>query len=77
MCTGDLVCVQDTWYAYQDLDILHSLHSEYRGIGVSTTDYNDGLVQGHPPGGGANQHWIQLYCSNIYHYQCPENEVEY
>ena len=33
----------ETWYAYQDLDILHNLHSEYRGIGVSTTDYNDGL----------------------------------
>ena len=40
---SDIVCVQETWYAYQDLDILHNLHSEYRGIGVSTTDYNDGL----------------------------------
>ena len=50
---SDIVCVQETWYAYQDLDILHNLHTEYRGTGVSTTDYNDGLVQGHPPGGVA------------------------
>ena len=50
---SDIVCVQETWYAYQDLDVLHNLHAEYRGTGVSTTDYNDGLVQGHPPGGVA------------------------
>ena len=28
-------------------------YSEYSGTGVSITDYNDGLVQGHPPGGVA------------------------
>ena len=49
----DIVCVQETWYAYQDLYILHNLHTECRGTGVSTTEYNDGLVQGHPPGGVA------------------------
>ena len=48
---SDIVCVQETWY--HDIDILHTLHSEYRGTGVSTTDYKDGLVQGHPPGGVA------------------------
>ena len=27
---SDIVCVQETWYAYQDLDILHNLHRAYR-----------------------------------------------
>ena len=29
------------------------MHSKFHGFGVSTTDYKDGLVSGHPPGGVA------------------------
>ena len=50
---SDIVYVQETWYAYQDLYILHNLHSECRYTGVSTTDYNDELIQSHHPGGVA------------------------
>ena len=31
---SDIVCVHETWYAYQDLDIFHNLHSEYRRTGI-------------------------------------------
>ena len=50
---GDIVCMQDTWYSKQDLDILNNLHPNFSGTGVSTTYYQDGLVRGHPPGGVA------------------------
>lgn len=32
---------------------LNSLNVNFRGFGVSTTDYSDGIVAGHPPGGAA------------------------
>ena len=48
---GDIVCMQETWYSKQDLYILNNLHPNFSGTGVSTTDYQDGLVRGHPPGG--------------------------
>ena len=38
---SDIVCVQDIWYAIQDLHMLNNLHSKFRGSGVSTTDYNE------------------------------------
>ena len=47
----DIFCVQETWYSRQDLASLNSLHGEFNGYGVATTDYRDGLVAGHPPGG--------------------------
>ena len=40
-------------FAVQDLHVVNSLHSKFHGFGVSTTDYKDGLVSGHPPGGVA------------------------
>ena len=49
---GNIVCMQETWYSKQDLDILNNLHPNFSGTGVSTTDYHDGIVRGHPPGGG-------------------------
>ena len=50
---GDIVCMLEPWYSKQDLDILNNLHPNFSGTGVSTTDYQDGLVRGHPPGGVA------------------------
>ena len=50
---SDIICVQETWYAIQDLHMLNNLHSKFRGGGVSTTDYNEKLLSGHPPGGVA------------------------
>ena len=46
-----ILCVEETWYAIQDLHMLNNLHSKFRGSGVSTTDYNEKLLSGHPPGG--------------------------
>ena len=47
----DILCVQETWFSQQDLACVNSLHNDFNGYGVSTTDYQNGLVQGHPPGG--------------------------
>ena len=49
----DIFCIQETWFAVQDLHVVNNLHSKFHGFGVSTTDYKDGLVSGHPPGGVA------------------------
>ena len=45
----DIFCIQETWFAVQDLHVVNSLHSKFHGFGVPTTDYKDGLVSGHPP----------------------------
>ena len=49
----DIFCSRETWFAVQDLHVVNNLHSNFHGFGVSTTDYKDGLVSGHPPGGVA------------------------
>lgn len=50
---SDIVCLQETWYSKQDLAYLNDLDSNFRGIGVSTTDFRNKVVTGHPPGGVA------------------------
>ena len=30
---------------------VNNLYDSFHGLGVSTTDYSDGIVHGHPPGG--------------------------
>ena len=45
------MCFQETWSTKQDLKLINNLHESFHGIGVSTTDYSDGVVHGHPPGG--------------------------
>lgn len=50
---SDIICLQETWYSKQDLPALNELHSDFHGHGVSTVDYRDGLIAGHPPGGVA------------------------
>ena len=39
----DIFCIQETWFAVQDLHVVNSLHSKFHGFGVSTTDYKHGL----------------------------------
>ena len=50
---NEIVCLQETWYSKQDLTNLNTLHGDYRGSGVTTVDYGDRIVAGHPPGGVA------------------------
>ena len=50
---NDIICLQETWLTKQDLGRLNTLHSDFHGIGKSTTDIGDGLIHGHPPGGVA------------------------
>ena len=48
---SDIVCLQETWYAKQNLAGINNLYEGFHGIGVAPTDYADGIVQGHPKGG--------------------------
>lgn len=47
------MCVQETWFAKQDLHLLNKIHSEFRGVGSSAFDYENGLLGGRPFGGVA------------------------
>ena len=48
---GGIVCMQETLYSKQDLDILNNLHPNFSGTDVSTTAYHGGPARGRPPGG--------------------------
>ena len=50
---SDIVCLQETWMAKQDLASLNNLHESYYGVGSSVADLSNGLVQGHHSGGVA------------------------
>jgi exonuclease III len=47
----DIVCVQETWFAKQDLKCVNSIHEKFFGSGCATVDYSSGIRCGHPPGG--------------------------
>ena len=51
--SNQIICLQETWYSKQDLESLNSLVQNYHGFGMATTDYSQGLINGHPPGGVA------------------------
>ena len=51
--SNDIICLQETFLSKQDLSCLNSIHKDYQGIGVSTTDGSVKLITGHPPGGVA------------------------
>ena len=48
---NEIICLQETWFAKQDLKYINNLNKPFQGVGVSTTDYSDGIIHGHPPGG--------------------------
>ena len=50
---SDIVCLQETWMAKQDLDKLNTLHKNFHGAGESTTDLNMRIVHGRIAGGVA------------------------
>ena len=49
----DIMCLQETWLAKQDLDKLNTLHVNFHGAGESTTDLSTRLVRGRIAGGVA------------------------
>ncbi len=48
---SDIVMLQETWLAKQELSILLTLHSEFYGRGVSSMNDADGINTGRPFGG--------------------------
>ena len=50
---AEIVCLQETWLAKQDLGGLNSINPNFHGIGESTTDLKDRTQCGRIPGGVA------------------------
>ena len=48
----DVLCVQETFLAKQQLEGLNSVHKDFHGAGESTTDFGNNIVRGRIPGGG-------------------------
>ncbi len=49
----DILCIQETFLAKQDLDQLNSVNNDFHGAGESTTDLSTGILRGRIPGGVA------------------------
>lgn len=49
----DILCIQESWLAKQDLDKLNNLHPDFHGVGESTTDLSMKIVRGRIAGGVA------------------------
>ncbi len=50
---ADVVCLQETFLAIQDLDKLNTVNNDFHGAGESTTDLNTRILRGRIPGGVA------------------------
>ena len=61
---SDVVAIQETWYAKQNLKCLNSLHRDFIGTGAATIDESHGVYQGHYPGGVA-LFWRKNISANI------------
>ena len=48
---NDIVFLQETWLAKFELQMLHEVHEEFLGLGVSSFDSTAGLLSGRPFGG--------------------------
>ena len=46
---NEIICLQATCFAKQDLKHINNLNKPFQGVGVTTTDYSDGIIHGHPP----------------------------
>ena len=51
--SAEVLCIQETFLAIQDLDKLNSLHCDFLGAGESSTDLNSRILRGRIPGGVA------------------------
>ena len=47
----DILCVQETWLAKQELEICNSLHDDFLAASVAKVDFSKGILVGRPHGG--------------------------
>ncbi len=73
----DILCLQETFLAMQDLDKLNSLNDNFNGAGESTTDLGMGLIKGRISGGVAILCKKNLDSLDVTNYECHHNEDEY
>ena len=48
---NDIIALQETWLAKQDLHLCDNLHPDFLSCGVSAVDYSDRILIGRPHGG--------------------------
>ena len=48
---NDIIALQETWLAKQDLHLCDNLHPDFLSCGVSAVDYSDGILIGRQHGG--------------------------
>ena len=49
----DVILLQETWFAKQQLHSLSSIHDDFLFVGTSCMDLEDGVMTGRPHGGTA------------------------
>ena len=47
----DVLLLQETWLAKQELELLNDLHEDYSGFGTAKCDYANGIITGRKSGG--------------------------
>ena len=47
------MCLQETWYSKQELELGNTLHSDFLSVGAAVVDHSTGLIYGRPYGGAA------------------------
>ena len=60
----DVLLLQETWLAKQELELLNDLHEDYSGFGTAKCDYANGIITGRKSGGTAIL-WKTSLDSNI------------
>ncbi len=60
----DMLCLQETWFAKQDLGCLNSVNSAFHSVRESTTDLNNKFIRWCIPGGVAIL-WNRIQSMNI------------
>ena len=49
----DVLLLQETWLAKQELELINDIHEEYSGFGTAKCDYANGIITGRKSGGTA------------------------
>ena len=47
----DVLMLQETWLAKQELELLNDLNEDYSGFGTAKCDYANGIITGRKSGG--------------------------
>ena len=69
---SDILFIQETWLAKQELDLANNLHSNFLATSVAKVDFSEGLLIGRPHGGVSifYKHSLSRFVTPIYFENC-------